>query len=311
MKGAAWVSYSTSKRIAAPDQPGAANFILPMPELPEVETIVRSLRNPADWPFAAAQSLRQRPGVIGRQITSADLLWQRTLAFPEPEEFLCQIQGRTIRDVKRRGKFVVLLLNEGYLLTHLRMSGDLRVDEGNADLLTHDRLVLNFADAARLIFNDTRKFGRVWLVKDMDQVTGGLGPEPLDAGLNADSMYERWHRSGRAIKTLLLDQSLLAGVGNIYSDEALFLAKLHPQRPGNSLSLEESGRLLQAVRVVLEEGIRRNGASIDWVYRGGDFQNYFKVYQRTGEACTVCGTPIERLIIGQRSSHFCPHCQRI
>lgn len=280
-----------------------------MPELPEVETIVRSLRNPADRLFAAEQSLRERPGVIGRRIESTVLLWPRTLTVPSPEEFAERLQGQIIRDVRRRGKFVVIELERGHLLIHLRMSGDLRVEEQSANQLPHDRLLLNFSDGSRLAFNDTRKFGRAWLVNDLDEVTGDLGPEPLDEQLSGAEMYSRWHKSSRAIKTLLLDQSLLAGVGNIYSDEALFLAGIHPLRPGSSLSLEECDALLAGIREVLSEGIRRNGASIDWVYRGGDFQNTFKVYQRTGEACAVCGTPIERLVIGQRSSHFCPVCQ--
>ena len=280
-----------------------------MPELPEVETIVRSLRNPAELPFVPGQSLRERPGVIGRKIESAEILWPRTLAVPEAAAFLKQIYGHTILDVRRRGKFVVLKLDAGYLLFHLRMSGDLRVEEQSAELLKHDRLVLNFFDSTRLVFNDTRKFGRAWLVNELEEITGGLGPEPFEESLSGAALYARWHNSSRPIKTLLLDQTLLAGVGNIYSDEALFLAGIHPLRKGSSLTMEESERLLTAVREVLGEGIRRNGASIDWVYRGGDFQNSFKVYQRTGEPCFVCGTPIERLVVGQRSSHFCPHCQ--
>jgi formamidopyrimidine-DNA glycosylase len=171
-------------------------------------------------------------------------------------------------------------------------------------------LWLNFNDGARLVFNDTRKFGRAWLVDDEKEVLGDLGPEPLDPTLSGADLHKSWVKSGRAIKTLLLDQALLAGVGNIYSDEALFLAGIHPLTPGNQLTVEKSEKLLSTIREVLMEGIKRNGASIDWVYRGGDFQNYFAVYQRTGEACKVCGTTIERLVIGQRSSHFCPVCQR-
>ncbi len=113
----------------------------------------------------------------------------------------------------------------------------------------------------------------------------------------------------RQFKPLLLDQTFLAGLGNIYTDEALFLARLHPLKPSNSLTFEQSARLLASIREVLQEGIRHNGASIDWVYRGGDFQNHFRTYQRTGEPCPVCGAPIERILVGQRSSHFCPVCQ--
>jgi formamidopyrimidine-DNA glycosylase len=280
-----------------------------MPELPEVETIVRSLQNPKEWLLAEGQSMRERPGVIGRQISSAALHWERTLAVPTPAEFLQHIAGQTIQNVSRRGKFIVLTLDDEVLLFHLRMSGDLRVEGQSAPVQTHDRLILNFHDDLRLVFNDTRKFGRAWLVKDAQTVLSGLGPEPLELTISGAALYKRWHASSRAIKTLLLDQSILAGVGNIYSDEALFLAGIHPLSAGKALSIEDCDRLLSAVRTVLQKGIENNGASIDWVYRGGDFQNHFKVYQRTGEACEVCGSPIQRLVIGQRSSHFCPVCQ--
>ena len=280
-----------------------------MPELPEVETIVRSLQNPKEWPLRANQSLRESPGVIGRQVQAVQLTWLKTLAVPTLEDFQQGIRGQIIQNVSRRGKFILLSFEQATLLIHLRMSGDLRVEAQGTALLTHDRLAVDFMDGARLVFNDTRKFGRVWWVKDAQKVLADLGPEPLDETLKGKDLYQRWHGSARAIKTLLLDQSLLAGVGNIYSDEALFRAGIHPLKPGKELSLNESERLLEAIREVLEEGIRRNGASIDWVYRGGDFQNYFKVYQRDGAACPVCGQPIERLVIGQRSSHFCPNCQ--
>lgn len=280
-----------------------------MPELPEVETIVRSLRNPADWPLEDSQPLNTRPGVVGRSVASAQVLWTRTLAIPDIQSFYERIHGQTVQRVERRGKFIVLSFERDTLLIHLRMSGDLRVEGQTAALQTHDRLILNFTDGLRLVFNDTRKFGRVWLVSDPQVVLGNLGPEPLDLTLRGLDLYERLHKSARNIKTLLLDQSLLAGVGNIYSDEVLFRARIHPSISGKMLTLEETERLLAAIREVLEEGIRRNGASIDWVYRGGDFQNHFRVYQRTGQSCLVCGTAIERRVIGQRSSHFCPFCQ--
>jgi formamidopyrimidine-DNA glycosylase len=140
-------------------------------------------------------------------------------------------------------------------------------------------------------------------------VVGDLGPEPFDNGLTGNELYKRLHCSSRCFKTRLLDQTVIAGVGNIYSDEALHRARLHPALPGKQVTLEQAEDLLDAIRETLAEGIARNGASIDWVYRGGDFQNHFRVYQRTGEPCPVCGTKIERRIIGQRSSHFCPHCQ--
>jgi formamidopyrimidine-DNA glycosylase len=280
-----------------------------MPELPEVETIVRSLRAPYNQKGVAEQALNARQGVVGRIISGSTVLWERTLAEPSLEEFLERIRSQPIRAVERRGKFIVLPLDEDTLLIHLRMSGDLRVENGSAPVQNHDRLLIDFTDGDRLVFNDTRKFGRVWLVKDIQSVVGGLGPEPFDDSFNGSVLYERLKNSSRAIKTLLLDQTMIAGIGNIYSDEALHRAGLHPLLPGRELDPSQSERLLFSIRETLAEGILRNGASFDWVYRGGDFQNHFRVYQRTGEPCLVCGTKIERQVINQRSSHYCPKCQ--
>ena len=146
-------------------------------------------------------------------------------------------------------------------------------------------------------------------VADAEEITGGLGPEPLSAEFTAQWLAKALHGRHRQIKPLLLDQTFLAGLGNIYADEALNLAKLHPLTPADTLTFEQAERLLESIRRVLKDGIQRNGASIDWVYRGGDFQNYFRVYQRTGEPCPVCGTPIARIVVGQRGTHYCPHCQ--
>ena len=270
-----------------------------MPELPEVETIARILRLGG----------REQPALVGRRILGANLLWERTLAEPSSAEFVPRLTGQVIEDIGRRGKFLYFRLTRDWLLYHLRMSGDLLVRPAGTPGETHDRLVLELDDDIQLVFNDARKFGRVWLVDEVDRVVGSLGPEPLDEGLTAESLFSRLHATHRQIKPLLLDQTFLAGLGNIYVDEALNLAKLHPLTPANRLTMEQAGRLLESIRTVLRDGIARNGASIDWVYRGGDFQNYFRVYQRTGEPCPECGTPIARIVVGQRGTHFCPQCQ--
>lgn len=273
-----------------------------MPELPEVETIVRSLRQAAG-------------PLTDCCVTSAEVLWPRTLANLSPDEFKAQISGQTIQEVSRRGKFLAFTLTHDTLLVHLRMSGDLRLENSSGSdgsiipHQKHDRLVLNFANECRLAFNDPRKFGRVWLVKDAQEVLGDLGPEPLDPDLSPEIFHSMLTSRSRQLKPLLMDQNFLAGLGNIYTDEALHLAKLHPLRSSNQLNRQESGRLLNAIRAILEEGIRRNGASIDWAYRGGEFQNHFRVYGRTGEACPECGATIQRLVVGQRSTHICPKCQ--
>ncbi len=272
-----------------------------MPELPEVETIVRALR----------------PILVGKTILSANLLWKRTLAAPPSAAFVKRIKGQVIVAVARRAKFFNFELStlrepQGKpfnLLVHLRMSGDLLVKEGTYTPVKHDRLVLTLSDDLSLVFNDARKFGRVWLTANPDEVLGDLGPEPLDPSFTPQGFYERLHRRRRQLKPLLLDQSFIAGLGNIYTDEVLHVARLHPLAQSDSVTPEQAEGLWRAVRAVLEEGIRSNGASIDWVYRGGEFQNHFRVYGRDGEPCPVCGTKIERRMVGQRGTHFCPNCQ--
>jgi len=264
-----------------------------MPELPEVETIVRNLR----------------PALVGKTILSASLLWERTLAAPAPAEFKKTIRKQQIQEISRRAKFLQIKLTTCHLIIHLRMSGDLLVVLGGYQPGKHDRLILRLTDDRTLVFSDPRKFGRVWLVDDPAELFHALGPEPLSDEFSAPWLYGALHSQHRQLKPLLLDQSFLAGLGNIYTDEALHMARLHPLMPSDSVTPEEAEILRMAIREVLEEGIRRNGASIDWVYRGGDFQNHFRVYGRQGEACPVCGSPIERIVVGQRGTHFCPVCQ--
>jgi formamidopyrimidine-DNA glycosylase len=271
-----------------------------MPELPEVETIVRALRNGG----------RGDVSILSRRIRSVDLRWAKTLAMPDAETFPARLAGQQIMDISRRGKYVIIHLENAYLLIHLRMSGDLRVQAPPLPPpAAHDRLIITFTDGFRLVFNDTRKFGRVWLTEDIARVTGTLGPEPLNGSLSPEEFFSNLHSKKKYIKSLLLDQSFIAGLGNIYVDESLFRAKIHPLRTSNSLSRDDSDRLLKAIRETLTDGIQNNGASIDWVYRGGEFQNNFRVYQQTGKPCVVCGTPIERIVSGQRGTHFCPKCQ--
>jgi formamidopyrimidine-DNA glycosylase len=272
-----------------------------MPELPEVETICKYLRDGTET----------SPSILGYVIQSAQVLWPRTLATPDVDEFSRRLPGQSIQSINRRGKFVILSLTRNTLLIHLRMSGDLLVEAGDLAPALHHRMLINFQNGLRLAFNDTRKFGRVWLVDKPEQVTGDLGPEPLDEGFSAHDLYLRLQASRRQLKPLLLDQSFLAGLGNIYADESLNLAQLHPLENSQHVSETQAERLLDAIRRVLNEGILRNGASIDWVYRGGDFQNYFRAYDREGQPCLECGTLIQRIRVGQRGTHFCPKCQKL
>ena len=268
-----------------------------MPELPEVETIARAIE----------------PDVIGRTIVSAEVLWARTIATPSVKKFKELLKGRRITGVSRRAKYLILRLENYNLLIHLRMSGDLMVRKGKINAEKHDRLILalrskNGAES-HLAFNDTRKFGRVWLTDQPEKVLGKLGPEPLGGEFTPQWLYENLRKRKRQLKPLLLDQSFLAGVGNIYADESLHMAKLHPLGLSNSVTKKQAQALHEAIRSVLKEGIRRNGASIDWVYRGGEYQNHFRVYDREGKPCPVCGTEIQKLTVGQRGTHICPKCQ--
>ena len=266
-----------------------------MPELPEVETIVRTLR----------------PVLLEKSVLSADLRWNRTLAAPSLAKFKKQIQGQRILDITRRAKFLRLLLSTSNLIIHLRMSGDLLAVLGGYQPAKHDRLILKLTDDTTLVFCDPRKFGRVWLVDDPAEVFRDLGPEPLSDEFTPAWLHAALHTRHRQLKPLLLDQAFLAGLGNIYTDEALHLAKLHPLAFSDSVTAKKTETLWRAVREVLEQGIEHNGASIDWVYRGGDFQNHFRVYGRAGESCPVCGKKIRRIVVGQRGTHICPNCQRL
>lgn len=273
-----------------------------MPELPEVETIVRSLNCGKDGICS----------IVGKKIKKAHLFWQKTLANASAKDLNDILTNQVIQKVGRRGKYLIIKFDKTNLLIHLRMSGDLRVNQCiGMEKQKHDRLALDFTDGWCLVFNDPRKFGRAWLVSDPSEILQDLGPEPLDPLLTAKRFHLMLTTRNRQLKPLLLDQTFLAGLGNIYTDEALHLARLHPLRSSASLLPTESRALLLSIRSVLKQGIRRNGASIDWVYRGGEFQNHFRVYQRQGEACPVCGTTIQRILVGQRGTHFCPVCQTL
>lgn len=270
-----------------------------MPELPEVETISRMMQ------FGAGDS----PPVIGRLISDTKVLWHKTLAQPSPQMFRKRLVGRSIKEVGRRGKYIVCDLTHSFMLMHLRMSGEILVGEAAEPLGSHPRLVIYFEDGLQMSFSDARKFGRVWLLDDPGSIFTKLGPEPLGDDLTPQEFSRRLVSKKRRIKTLLLDQAFLAGVGNIYADEALHLAKIHPLFSSHELNPIQAESLLLAIREVLKKGIETNGASIDWVYRGGDYQNHFRVYGRVGEPCEVCGMTIERIVVGQRGTYFCPHCQ--
>jgi formamidopyrimidine-DNA glycosylase len=269
-----------------------------MPELPEVETIARRLRQGSD-----------SPPLPGMKILKASLRWPRHIEYPSTSTFRRRIKDRIIVEVRRRGKFLILQLDDGYLLIHLRMSGDFYMQPSSEPRGPYEHTILHLSDNWQLRFSDSRKFGRIYLVQDPAEVLGHLGPEPLEEGFTARELHHRLKKHHRMLKPLLLDQRFLAGLGNIYVDESLHYAGLHPTRRSDQLTNSEVIKLWKGIRTALEQGLLHNGASIDWVYRGGNFQNEFRVYQKTGEPCPLCSTKIERIVVGQRGTHYCPNCQ--
>lgn len=270
-----------------------------MPELPEVETVVRALRQP----------------LIGRTITGVRNDWPRHIATPGLDELRVRLPGCRVEAIQRRAKYLVFSLTQGEtLIIHLRMSGHLAVVDAAKPADKHVHTIFELDNGQELRFRDIRKFGQVYLVNDPDRILGKLGPEPLDAAFTPDVLQARLNGRARALKPLLLDQQLLAGVGNIYADEALYYAKLHPTRPAHTLSKNEIHALHAAIQKVLQMGIEREGASIELYLKPdgskGDMQNAVAVFRRTGEPCYGCGRPVERIVLGGRSTHFCSHCQK-
>lgn len=263
-----------------------------MPELPEVETVARSIAP-----------------LVGRRIVSAEFRSLRVLRGGDPDRMAAALAGRRIAGVKRYGKFLVLTLEGGgYLSIHLGMTGRLLL---GGPIGKHTHVVVTL-DEGVLLFDDSRQFGSFQLSQDFPARVARLGPEPLEISLADFVAALKKHKT--RVKALLLNQRFLRGVGNIYADEALFRAGIHPQAIAGRLRSDRARRLYEGLQAVLREAIDAGGSSIsDYVDaqgRKGFFQFSHRVYQRTGEACVNCGTNIRRLIITQRSSHFCPRCQK-
>ncbi len=263
-----------------------------MPELPEVETVTRSIAH-----------------LVGRRIMTAEFRCLRILRGGDPDRLAGRIQGRRITTIKRYGKFIVASLGrEGYLVFHLGMTGRLLV-AGTPGKHTHAILTL---DRGMLLFDDSRQFGSIEFSEEFPGRVARLGPEPLEIGFDEFAAAVRT-RKGR-MKALLLNQRFLRGIGNIYADEALFRAGIHPLAQPSRLRKERVRRLYDAIGAVLSEAIAAGGSSVsDYVDaegRKGFFQINHRVYLRTGEACVTCGTPIRRILVVQRGSHFCPKCQK-
>ncbi len=266
-----------------------------MPELPEVETIKNELA----------------PHVIGRTIKGLSFPWEGIVRQPSLEEFCNRLIGQKITRLGRRGKYLIFSLSGGQaLVIHLKMTGSLWLKEPERFV----RAIIHFDDGSNIYFRDPRKFGIMWLVDDEESVGVKLGPEALGNDFTPKVLTEKLKKRTAPIKALLCDQGLVAGIGNMYADEALFLAKIHPMRAGGSLSEKEVKRLYKAIREVLRAGINEKGASTDTYFRPsgekGSAHSQFRVAHRRGENCPVCGTPLERIVVRNRGSYFCPNCQK-
>jgi formamidopyrimidine-DNA glycosylase len=274
-----------------------------MPELPEVETVVRKLR----------------PHLVGRTIEEVQVLWDRIVDRPDVEAFRRALTGAGITAVGRRGKFLVFSLDTGQtLLAHLRMTGKFFVrgaEEGPGEE-PHVHVRVRLSDGEWLLFCNTRKFGRFYLVDDPEEVVGELGPEPLAPDFTPERLAGMLEGRRGELKRLLLNQNFIAGLGNIYVSEALWRAGVHPARVAGSLSPQEVERLHGAIVGTLEAGLRDGGTSLadrEYVYPDGGLgghQERLAVYDREGDRCPRCGYVIERFVQGQRSTYFCPRCQR-
>jgi formamidopyrimidine-DNA glycosylase len=275
-----------------------------MPELPEVETVRRTLE----------------PRLKGLKFTAVQILMPKVIKTPDPDQFKEIIIDKKITKINRRGKFLLIELSDKYvLLVHLRMTGRLTFCEEDTPVAKHTHVIFTLSDSHQLRFCDTRQFGRLWLVPaaSLEELAGfkDLGIEPLDDQFTRDYLKKELRRRHARIKPLLLDQTFIAGLGNIYTDEALHRAKINPERLSTTLTPREIANLYRAIREVLQEGIENRGTTvrdfIDGNGRAGSFQELLRVYGREGEPCSYCKRAITRKKIGGRSSYYCPFCQKI
>jgi formamidopyrimidine-DNA glycosylase len=272
-----------------------------MPELPEVEYVTRQLR----------------AELTGRRISQATVYWPGSVGEMDPAAFSQAITGHKITEITRRGKYLMIRLDrDTWLIIHRGMSGNLLIAD-TPDEALYVRAAFLLEDGRYLLFSDPRKFGRLLLVPDRELAGrfDALGPEPLDDGFTSDVLAARLKGTRRAIKVALLDQRVLAGLGNIYADEALFDARIHPGRVAGELTPGEIQTLSVSISRILRSAIEHGGTTFgrhrDAYNRAGTNLDHVLVYRRTNQPCPRCGTPIQRIILGQRSTHFCPQCQRL
>jgi len=275
-----------------------------MPELPEVETVRKTLKEL----------------VSHKTITDVTIRWPKIIKNPvDTEQFADALKGETIRDVGRRGKFLILYTGRFALVSHLRMEGRYGLYPKNEPVDKHTHVIFHFGDDTELRYRDVRKFGTMHLYKKgeefLNQPLADLGPEPFSEEFTAEYLSSKLKRTNRKVKPALLDQTILVGLGNIYVDESLFRAGIHPERLASSLSEQEITKLHQEIIATLGEAVEKGGSTIrSYVNSQGQigmFQLELYAYGRTGEACKYCGTPLEKTKVGGRGTHYCPNCQKL
>ncbi len=274
-----------------------------MPELPEVQTLVDDLN---------------AAGLVGCTIVGTAVRWPKSVANMSPESFGRAVNGLTIRSIVRRAKYIIVTLDRGWaLIVHLRMTGRFVLPVSDQKPDKHIHVVIDLDDGRALWFHDTRKFGRFYLTRQPEERLGPLGPEPLGQNFKATTLAEIIGRRTRQIKPLLLDQNIIAGLGNIYVDEALWVAQIHPLQRADTLSAKQIRSLHRAIRQVLRQGIKHAGTTLGQGQgnfysigrRQGSHHNHLKVFRRTGQKCPRCSDIIIKMRVCQRGTHICPSCQ--
>lgn len=269
--------------------------------MPEVETVRRTLYDK----------------VVGRRIEEVEIITPRQIYYPDSDTFRTELEGAQFTGINRRGKYLLFQLGPLTLVAHLRMSGHLYVTEPDRPRDKHLHVVFHLDDGRELRYDDQRKFGGFHLLgphgEGMPSGLANLGPEPLSPDFTAAYLFEQLQRHHTPVKAALLNQSLVAGLGNIYVDESLFCARIHPARQAAGLSEAEVRRLHHCIRQILQEAVERRGTTFSLYYDGdgkaGDMYDHLRVFDRTGEPCPRCGTPIIKVAVAQRGTHVCPHCQ--
>ncbi len=273
-----------------------------MPELPEVETVKEALKRK----------------LLNKRIKDINIYYPKIVEYPTNDEFVKELLDEEIIDIKRRGKWLLFELSNHYLLSHLRMEGKYNYKKTGDEKGKHEHVEFVFDDGTSLRYQDTRKFGRMYLYLKDDifnkSPLSELGLEPWDEGLNPEYLENKYKNKNKEIKSVLLDQGIIAGIGNIYADEILFLSRINPYKKASSLTNKEVDEIIRNTKKVLEAAIKDGGTTIK-TYTSeegvhGMFQQNLNVHQRKGEPCKVCGNPIVKVVIGGRGTYYCPECQK-